>query len=56
MGVSSGTIAHGMLFYLGGKTDMNDQRPGIVHRLDKDTSVGIVISKINLYILNFLNF
>lgn len=44
-GVSSGTIAHGMLFYLGGKTDMNDQRPGIVHRLDKDTSGVLLLAK-----------
>ncbi len=45
-GHASGTLAHGLAFHCG--TDlpgMPEQRPGIVHRLDKDTSGVMVVAK-----------
>ena len=53
----SGTMAQGILYrLLDGETDFseNDKRPGIVHRLDKDTS-GIIIAAKNSYALDFLS-
>jgi 23S rRNA pseudouridine1911/1915/1917 synthase len=47
-GNTSGTLVHGLLFHAGAAfAEMADeeQRPGIVHRLDKDTSGGIVVAK-----------
>ncbi len=46
-GVMSGTLANALLFRYGKDflTDMDDLRPGIVHRLDKDTSGVMVIAK-----------
>lgn len=44
--VSSGTMVNAMMNYLDIKIDSNDDlRPGIVHRLDKDTSGVIVFAK-----------
>ena len=47
-GNTSGTLVHGLLFHVGAAfAEMADeeQRPGIVHRLDKDTSGVIVVAK-----------
>ncbi len=47
-GNTSGTLVHGLLFHAGAAfAEMADeeQRPGIVHRLDKDTSGAMVIAK-----------
>ena len=39
------TLANGLLHYLNKSSDMSSIRPGIVHRLDKDTSGVIVTAK-----------
>ena len=39
------TLANGLLYYLNKSSDMSSIRPGIVHRLDKDTSGVIVTAK-----------
>jgi len=39
------TLAEGVLFYLNKNAQKGDLRPGIVHRLDKDTTGALVISK-----------
>ena len=44
-GNSSNTLANGILHYLGDISDLNPIRPGIVHRLDKDTSGIIIVAK-----------
>lgn len=44
-GVSDGTLCNALLYYFPGMTIGNIERPGIVHRLDKDTSGLIVIAK-----------
>jgi 23S rRNA pseudouridine1911/1915/1917 synthase len=41
----SGTLVHGLLFYGGKETETQDHRPGIVHRLDKDTSGVLITAK-----------
>ena len=41
----SGTLVHGLLFYGGKETETQDLRPGIVHRLDKDTSGVLITAK-----------
>lgn len=47
-GKSSGTLANGLLFHFNKLSDVNGNfRPGIVHRLDKDTSGAILIAKNN---------
>ncbi len=45
----SGTLANALLFHTNGKlSDINgDVRPGIVHRIDKDTSGLLLVSKTN---------
>lgn len=43
-----GTLAGGLLFHCDSLSSVNPQRPGIVHRLDKDTSGLIVAAKNNL--------
>jgi 23S rRNA pseudouridine1911/1915/1917 synthase len=40
-----GTLAHGLLFHCSTLPGMEDQRPGIVHRLDKDTSGIMLVAK-----------
>ncbi len=47
-GNSRGTLVNGLLFQYTSLSSINPQRPGIVHRLDKDTSGLIVIAKNNL--------
>ena len=42
----TGTLVHGLLYYQGKEADLLDYRPGIVHRLDKDTS-GVLITARN---------
>ena len=44
-GNPSGTLANGLLFYLRETSRGNTLRPGIVHRLDKDTSGVLVVAK-----------
>lgn len=44
-GHRSGTLAHGLLHHCASLPGVEDQRPGIVHRLDKDTSGIMLIAK-----------
>lgn len=45
-GHSSATLVHGLLYHCGALSGTNgDLRPGIVHRLDKDTSGVMVVAK-----------
>jgi 23S rRNA pseudouridine1911/1915/1917 synthase len=45
-GVTSGTVVHGLLFKVRGLAGIGgEERPGIVHRLDKDTSGCLVVAK-----------
>ena len=46
-GSRSGTIVNALLFHCRKLSDMNEGRPGIVHRLDKDTSGVMVAAKNN---------
>ena len=46
-GTRSGTIVNALLFHCRKLSDMNEGRPGIVHRLDKDTSGVMVAAKNN---------
>ncbi|MDA3939586.1 MAG: RluA family pseudouridine synthase [Spirochaetia bacterium] len=53
----TGTLVHGLLFHCNevtGRFSDNDIRPGIVHRLDKDTSGVIILAK-NPDALEFLS-
>ena len=44
----SGTLVNGLMYYTNNLSDMNGEiRPGIVHRIDKDTSGLIIIAKNN---------
>jgi 23S rRNA pseudouridine1911/1915/1917 synthase len=45
VGHPTGTLVHGLLFRFPGLTVGGEQRPGIVHRLDKDTSGLLVVAK-----------
>ena len=48
IGANSGTVANGLLYHFQKLSNINgDLRPGIVHRLDKDTSGVMVIAKTN---------
>ena len=48
IGVNSGTVANGLAYHFQKLSNINgDLRPGIVHRLDKDTSGVMVIAKTN---------
>lgn len=48
-GHETGTLANGLLYHLESLSDYNgDLRPGIVHRLDKDTSGILVVAKNNM--------
>ncbi len=42
------TLIQGILYHTKKLSNVNDLRPGIVHRLDKDTSGGLVIAKNNI--------
>ncbi len=46
-GVSSGTLVNALLNHCRSLSDLNEGKPGLVHRLDKDTSGAIVIAKNN---------
>ncbi|MFA5335295.1 MAG: RluA family pseudouridine synthase [Candidatus Omnitrophota bacterium] len=46
-GVHSGTLVNALLSHCKDLSDLNEGRPGLVHRLDKDTSGVIVIAKNN---------
>ena len=45
VGHRSGTLAHGLLFHCAALPGIEEQRPGIVHRLDKDTSGIMLVAK-----------
>lgn len=52
--IKQGTLVNGLIRYTADLSDINPSRPGIVHRLDKDTSGLMVIAKNNpahLYLL-----
>ncbi|MEI7801751.1 MAG: RluA family pseudouridine synthase [Bacteroidota bacterium] len=55
VGNSSGTLVNGLLFHFNQLPSAtgNEVRPGLVHRIDKDTSGLLVVAK-NEYALNFL--
>ena len=44
----SGTLVNALLAHTRNLSDVNPQRPGIVHRLDKETSGVMVVAKNNL--------
>jgi len=44
-GNEEGTLAHGVLFHCGELPFLDEGRPGIVHRLDKDTSGVMLVAK-----------
>ena len=44
-GHHQGTLAHGLLFHCNSLPGIDEQRPGLVHRLDKDTSGIMVVAK-----------
>ncbi len=45
-GHGSGTLVHGLLYHCNALSNLSgEQRPGIVHRLDKDTSGVMVVAK-----------
>ena len=47
-GNKGNTLVNGLMFYTGELSDLNgEERPGIVHRIDKDTSGLLVIAKNN---------
>lgn len=45
--IKQGTLVNGLIRYTADLSDINPSRPGIVHRLDKDTSGLMVIAKNN---------
>ena len=48
-GHQSGTLVHGLLFHCDNLSGISgEERPGIVHRLDKDTSGAMVVAKNDL--------
>jgi len=48
-GVKDNTLVNGLMFYTSALSEINGStRPGIVHRLDRDTSGVMVIAKTNL--------
>ena len=47
-GNNTGTLANALMFYTNSLSDINgEDRPGIVHRIDKDTSGLLLVSKTN---------
>lgn len=51
-GSRSGTLANALLYYTKNLSTVNPERPGIVHRLDRETSGLMVIAKNNAAHLN----
>ena len=48
VGAKNGTLAHGLAYHFKNLSDINgDFRPGIVHRLDKETSGVMIVAKTN---------
>ena len=48
-GVKDNTLVNGLMFYTSSLSDINGlTRPGIIHRLDRDTSGVMVVAKTNL--------
>jgi len=48
VGASKGTLVHGLVYHFKTLSNINgDFRPGIVHRLDKDTSGVLIVAKTN---------
>jgi len=47
------TLVHGLIFHINGLSSLDNLRPGIVHRLDKDTSGLLIVAK-NDFVLNKL--
>ncbi len=45
IGNKSGTLLNGLLYHFDNLSNINSDRPGIVHRLDRDTSGVIIIAK-----------
>ena len=48
----SGTLLNGLLYHFGQLPKNNDERPGLVHRIDKDTSGLLVVAKSELAMTN----
>lgn len=46
-GIHSGTLVNALLYHCKNLSTVNEARPGIIHRLDKDTSGVMVIAKNN---------
>jgi 23S rRNA pseudouridine1911/1915/1917 synthase len=44
-GNPKGTLVNGLVYYLGSSAPGQDSRPGLVHRIDKDTSGLLVVAK-----------
>ena len=53
-GNKENTLANGLLFYLNQSSNYKSVRPGIVHRLDKDTS-GVIVTAKNDQALQYLS-
>lgn len=51
----TGTLVNALLFYSQNLSSSNENRPGIVHRLDKDTSGLLVVAKMFGRIKNLQN-
>ncbi len=48
VGASTGTLVHGLIYHFKTLSNMNGNlRPGIVHRLDKETSGVLIVAKTN---------
>ena len=48
----SGTLLNGLLYHFGQLPNNTDERPGLVHRIDKDTSGLLVVAKSELAMTN----
>ena len=44
-GNSSGTLVNGLIYHVENLPTNSNQRPGLVHRIDKDTSGLLVVAK-----------
>jgi 23S rRNA pseudouridine1911/1915/1917 synthase len=47
-GNKNNTLANGLMYYTKNLSDIDGERPGIVHRLDKDTSGLMLVAKSNI--------
>jgi 23S rRNA pseudouridine1911/1915/1917 synthase len=54
-GHSHGTLVNALLYHVPGLSINGNERPGIVHRLDKDTSGLLVVAKNDLALQNLIN-